>query len=77
MKISSESYPYGYVDSRRLTQCRDYGPDIPLIWCEMVSQDEQYKFAVQLDASNLPRLPQVLNSISEAIEKARGPCQLA
>nr|WP_312052190.1 hypothetical protein [Brevundimonas diminuta] len=77
VKISSESYPYGYVDSRRLTQCRDYGPDIPLIWCEMVSQDEQYKFAVQLDASNLPRLPQVLNSISEAIEKARGPCELA
>ncbi len=77
VKISPESHPYGYVDGRRLTQCRDYGPEIPLIWCRIVSPDEQYRSSVQLDASNLPRLPQVLHSISEAIEKARGPCKLA
>lgn len=77
VKISSESYPYGYVDGRKLTQCRDYGPEIPLIWCQIVSLDEQYKSSVQLDASNLPRLPQVLSSISEAIENIRGPCELA
>lgn len=74
VKISPESYPYGYVDSRRLTQCRDYGPEIPLIWCHVVSQDEQYRYSVKLDAGNLTRLSQVMTSISEAIEETRGPC---
>jgi hypothetical protein len=72
--VGLEAYPRTYLDKRRLTQCRDYGPSTPLIWCSVVSNDEMFSYNVRLDPKSLPRLPQGLGSITQALEKARGPC---
>lgn len=63
-----------YVDTRRLTQCRDYGPEIRLIWCDVISGDQQFRYVVKLDASNLPHLPETLSLITHAVEHMRAPC---
>jgi hypothetical protein len=69
-----EAFPGAYVDRRRLTQCRDYGPDIKLVWCDVVSRDEQFAYSVKLSASNVPKLPEALTTITQAVEQTRGSC---
>jgi hypothetical protein len=64
-----------YVDPRRYTQCRDYGPEIPLVWCQVTARDEAYVFAVRLAPSNVARLPQVLEGLTSVVEAMRGRCR--
>jgi hypothetical protein len=78
-KTDLEAYARGggeraYVDARHYTQCRDYGSDVPMIWCIVVADDEQYSYGVKLDATNRQRLPQVLATLSGAIDAMRGAC---
>ncbi|MET0274400.1 MAG: hypothetical protein ABW360_15545 [Phenylobacterium sp.] len=66
-----------YVDARRLTQCRDYGPDILLLRCRVISADGRLSYGVRLAASNIPDLPERLARITRAVEAMRAPCQPA
>lgn len=60
-----------YMDKRRLTQCRDYSD---MILCHVVSADEQFGYSVRLARSNLKQLPAKLDTITGAMEQARGAC---
>ena len=67
-----------YVDSRRLVQCRDYtNPRYDrtnLVWCTAVNRREDVQIGFRFDADDVPRLPQALRAIEQAIEATRTEC---
>ena len=65
---------YIIIDSRKITQCRDYGVELRQLACNVVAQREDYMFGFVVDRASLSRLPFAFKQIETAINNARQPC---